>query len=150
MNRATKLAVWVGGIALLFATAIDTAAVIGRHIGVPLTGSIELMQAAVLVSGSIGIIVATAAQAHARVHLLVERLGGPLRQMADRLSDTITLLFCASLLAGSVWLSIDLWDAHETSEILGVPWRVLRLFANGALLVVCLTLAGRIFRKGRS
>ena len=48
MSGPLKAAIWLGGIALLAATAIDTLAVIGRHLGIPVTGSIELMQAAVL------------------------------------------------------------------------------------------------------
>src|SRR5690606_16773026 len=74
MKPSMRLLVWAGGVALLFATVIDTIAVIGRHIGLPLAGSIELMQAAVLVSGAVGLLVATIEQSHARVHLLVERL----------------------------------------------------------------------------
>lgn len=149
MTNATKLAIWVGGVALLAATLIDTAAVIGRHIGFPLTGSIELMQAAVLVSGSMGLVIATIERSHARVHLLVDRLGTSWRHLADRVSDALTFLFCAALLAGSVWLSIDLWDAHEQSELLGLPWRLLRLIANLALLSVCLILLWRIVRRVR-
>ena len=146
MNAGTRLLVWTGGIALLAATVIDTVAVIGRHVSLPLTGSIELMQAAVLVSGAVGLLVATIEQSHARVHLLVERLSPLQRRIADRLSDTMTLLFCLALLIGSGWVAADLWNAHEQSELLGVPWRVLRLVANLCLLGVCLALLWRIVR----
>lgn len=150
MTNATKLAIWVGGVALLAATLIDTVAVVGRHIGFPLTGSIELMQAAVLVSGSMGLVIATLERSHARVHLLVDRLGASWRHLADRVSDGLTLLFCAALLVGSVWLSIDLWNSNEQSELLGVPWRVLRMTANLALLAVCAILLWRIVRRERT
>ena len=146
MKAGTRLLVWTGGIALLAATAIDTIAVIGRHVGLPLTGSIELMQAAVLVSGAVGLLVATIEQSHARVHLVVERLAPLQRKVADRLSDVLTFLFCLALLAGSGWIAAELWTAHEQSELVGVPWRVLRLIANLCLLGVCLTLLWRIVR----
>ena len=41
--------IWVGGAAMLVATGTDTLAVLGRNFGLPLIGSIEIVQAAVLV-----------------------------------------------------------------------------------------------------
>ncbi len=150
MSLPLKITIWLGGIALLAATAIDTLAVIGRHVGLPLTGSIELMQAAVLVSGGLGLVVATATQAHARVRLLVDRLSPAGRAVADKFADLLSLLFFSALLIGSVWLSADLWNAHEVSEILGVPWRLLRLFANACLLIAAANLILRIVRKAEA
>ena len=147
MKLLTRAAIWGGGLALLAATAIDTVAVIGRHLGTPLTGSIELMQAAVLVSGAMGLVIATLDSAHARVHLLVDRLPPAWRDRADRFSDLLTLLFVLALLAGSVWLASDLWDGNEQSELLGVPWRALRLFANGCLAAALLILARRVVQR---
>lgn len=138
--------IWIGGLALLAATLIDTIAVIGRHVGLPLTGSIELMQAAVLVSSSIGIVVATLESSHARVRLLVDRLRLPMRAVADRLSDGFTLIFLLCVLAGSLWLAMDLWDGNEQSELLGVPWAALRLIANLCLLTAAAILAKRVIR----
>lgn len=147
MNRLNRIAIWTGGIALLSATAIDSVAVIGRHTGLPLTGSIELMQAAVLVSGALGLVIATLDGVHARVQLLVDRLPQARRVLADRLSDLLTLLFVAALLAGSLWLAADLWGGHEQSELLGVPWWLLRAMANACLLAMVLILARRVLRK---
>ena len=145
MNRPLKLLVWIGGLALLAATAIDTLAVIGRHVGLPLTGSIELMQAVVLVSGAIGLVIATVEQSHARVRLLIQHLGGAMSGLADRLSDGLSLLFFLALLAGSGWIAFELWSGHEQSELVGVPWRVLRLIANLCLLAACAVLLRRVF-----
>ncbi len=150
MSLPLKITIWLGGIALLAATAIDTLAVIGRHVGLPPTGSIELMQAAVLVSGGLGLVVATATQSHARVRLLVDRLSPAGRIIADKFSDALSLLFFCALLIGSTWLSADLWNAHEVSEILGVPWRLLRLFANLCLVIAAANLTLRIVRKTRA
>jgi TRAP-type C4-dicarboxylate transport system permease small subunit len=149
MMSAKNLAIIAGGVALLAAAAIDTVAVIGRNIGLPLTGSIELMQAAVVISGGIGLIIATIEQSHARVRLLVDRLTPERLVWADRASDALTLIFVLALLAGSIWLAADLWHAHEQSELLGIPWRLLRLVANGSLLAVCVILVWRIARKAR-
>lgn len=147
MTRSMKLAIWIGGLALLAATAIDTVAVIGRYVNLPLTGSIELMQAAVVISGTIGIVIGTIANSHARVLLLVDRLSPGMRRIADWFSDALTLLFALALLIGSSWIAVDLWNSHEVSEVLGVPWRYLRLVVNAGLLITCGYLLFRLFRR---
>ena len=126
--------IWLGGIGLLAATGIDTLAVIGRHVGWPVEGAIELVQVAVLVAGALAILCATLDGSHARVHLVVDRLREGPRDRAKRLALVVLALFLAALLAGSGWIAFDLWSAHEESELVGVPWRWLRLFANLALL----------------
>ncbi|HTM95668.1 MAG TPA: TRAP transporter small permease subunit [Croceibacterium sp.] len=147
MSKPMIVIIWLGGLALLLAVAIDTIAVIGRHVGLPLTGSIELMQAVILVSGALSLVVATVDQSHARVRLLVDKLSGNWRDMADRLSSALTMLFYLALLAGSAWLAADLWNGSEQSEWLGVPWRLLRLIANICLLAASLVLLRRVFGK---
>ncbi len=141
-----QAAIWTGGVALLAATLVDTVAVLGRHLGMPVPGSIELMQAIVLVSGAIGLVIATWDNAHARVRLLVERLGPGSRNLANRASDLVTLAFVLCLLAGSLWLSLDLWNGYEQSEILGIPWAILRMIANLCLAACAILLAVRIVR----
>ncbi len=148
MMRLRDMAVWAGGAALLVATGADTLAVIGRRIGVPLQGSIELIQAAVLVAGSLAMVIATASDNHARVRRMIERLSRG-REAADRASDLLTGIFFACLLAGSVWLAVDLWGSHEISEIVGVPWRWLRLFANLCLVTIVLITLRRVVRGHR-
>ena len=132
MSALRNLMVWTGGAALLAATAVDTVAVIGRQVGFRVHGAIELIQAAVLVAGAVALVAATAARAHARVRIVVERLANA-RPWFDRLSEGLAAVFLAALLTGSAWLSADLWNSHEVSEVAGVPWRWMRLAANLAL-----------------
>ena len=149
MNALRNLMIWAGGTALLAATAVDTVAVIGRQVGFALHGAIELIQAAVLVAGSIALIAATAANNHARVRILVERLGS-IRKWVELAADLLMAGFLAALLVGSAWLAADLWSSHEISEVAGVPWRWLRLFANfalAAMIVLCLQRA--LWSRGR-
>ncbi|KHL25714.1 hypothetical protein PK98_03495 [Croceibacterium mercuriale] len=145
MTNLLKGATIVGGMALLAATAVDTLAVIGRNIGLPLNGSIELMQAVVLVSGALSLVIAAIEGSHAHVSLVVDRLPPAGQAWAARLATALTLLFFLALLAGSLWLQFDLWHAHEQSEIIGVPWRVLRLVANTCLVLTLLVLLRRLF-----
>lgn len=142
-----KMVVIIGGCALLAATMIDTLAVIGRHIGLPIRGSIELMQAMVLISGATSIVLATLAGTHPRVKVIVDRLSGMTRDIFDRASTLMTAIFFLLLLCGSVWLSIDLWSSHEMSEVLGVPWRWMRLFANVCLIAGMLITVRQLFGR---
>lgn len=132
MSALRNLMIWTGGGALLAATAVDTVAVIGRQVGFRVHGAIELIQAAVLVAGAVALVAATAARTHARVRIVVERLGH-VRPWFDRVSEGLAAVFLAALLVGSAWLSADLWNSHEISEVAGVPWRWMRLAANLAL-----------------
>ncbi len=145
MSRLQSLMVWAGGSALLAATAVDTVAVIGRQVGFAVHGAIELIQAAVLVAGAIALIAATVVNNHARVRILVERLGSA-RPAAERVNDGLTVVFLVGLLVGSIWLAVDLWDSHEVSELAGIPWRWLRLFANFALVVMIIVLVRDLVR----
>lgn len=147
MSKPMTVIIWIGGIALLLAVGIDTIAVIGRHVGFPLTGSIELMQPVILISGALALVVATIEQSHARVRLLVDKLSAGWRDVADRFSDALTLLFFLALLVGSVWLAADLWNGYEQSEWLGVPWWTLRFIANLCLLSASAVLLWRVFGK---
>ena len=130
MNMATRITIWVGGIALLGATLADTVAVIGRKIGFPLHGSIELVQLCVLVAGAIALLLSTLAGSHAKVHIVVDRLGDRWRDAALRGNALLAAGFFIALLVGSAWLAVDLWNGHEQSEIIGIPWRWMRMLAN--------------------
>lgn len=149
MTSARSLMIWIGGAALIAATAIDTLAVIGRQIGMPLRGSIELVQAAVLVAGSIALIAATLGDRHARVRLVVDRLGDRLKPAFDKSSDLLTAMFLIAILAGSAWLAVELWPGHEISEVVGVQWQWLRLFANVSLAIAAAIALRRLFGGAR-
>jgi TRAP-type C4-dicarboxylate transport system permease small subunit len=145
VSRLRNAILCCGALALLAATATDTLAVIGRHVGMPLPGSIELMQAFVLVVGATSLVMSSIAANHARVGLLVDRLSDVWRPIADRVSSVASALFFLALLIGSGWIAIDLWFGHEVSEVVGLPWRVLRLIANACLLLCLAITVRRVF-----
>ena len=47
------------------------------------------------------------------------------------------------LVVGSLWISIELWDAHEQSELLHIPFRWLRLL----WLVAAMLIAWQFFKR---
>lgn len=139
--------VWVAGGALLIAMVVDTSAMMGRQLHVPLLGSIEIVQAAVLFGAAGALLLAALEHSHARVHLLLNRLPEDWRSWLARLHAACAVALYLGLLAGSAWLAADLWNGHEHSELLHLPYRPLRM----ALVVTLLVLLGHAMwrlRKG--
>ena len=133
----------VGSAGLLAAMATDALAVAGRHAGIRLLGSIEIVQACIVLVATSAIVLTTLVDAHARVHILLERLS-PLRSAALlRAADLLSAIVFLWLAAGSIWLSSDLWGAAELTEILQLPLRWLRL----AWIVGALTAAALFLRR---
>lgn len=133
--------VWIAGGALLVAMVVDTLAMFGRALQFPLIGSIEIVQAVVLIAASGALIITTLERAHARVSLVLNRLPSRWRNRLEILHSVAAALFFAALLAGSLWIAWDLWSGHEESEILLIPYRPLRIavvLALAALLVLAL------------
>jgi TRAP-type C4-dicarboxylate transport system permease small subunit len=134
---------YLGAAALLFAVVVDAVAVFGRHIGVPLLGSIELMQAAILVASSAAIVSATMADRHAVVHLLIDRLSPRMRSIMARIHAMLCAIFFIALAAGSIWIAVDLRGGHEESELLRIPYAPLRVISILCVLGVALVYVRR-------
>lgn len=130
---------YIGGAGLLAAMGVDVCAVVGRHIGLHLLGSIELVQAAILVASSAALVAATLSRKHAAVHLLTDRVGRTARLTLARVSALLGVLFFLLLAAGSLWIAADLWNGQEQSELLRIPYAPLRIIALLALLAAAST-----------
>ena len=138
---------YVGAAGLLFAIGADAVAVLGRHLGIPLLGSIELMQAAILLASSAAIVLATVANKHAVVHLLIDRLSPRRRALMERVHALLSAVFFAALGVGSLWIAYDLRDGHEQSELLRIPYAPLRIVSIVAVLAVAAIYLARAFAK---
>jgi TRAP-type transport system small permease protein len=138
---------YVGAAALLMAVATDALAVLGRHIGVPLLGSIELVQAAMVIASSTAIVSATLAHKHAVVHLLFDRLSPRARAIMERVHSVLCAAFFAALSVGSVWIAFDLRDGYEQSEVLRIPFAPLRAASIMAVAGVALIYISRACRR---
>ena len=137
-----RLSYTLGGIGLLGATAADTLAVAGRHTGLHLLGSIEFVQAMVVLLASSAMLIVTIVHGHASVHMLTERLrplaAARLARVAALLSALVFLVFAA----GSAWIGAELWSGVEQTELLHIPLRWLRLLWT----VFALLIAWRFLR----
>ena len=71
---ARGLLFYAGSAGLLTVMLIESAAVIGRHIGVPLLGALEIVQAGIVPAACAAMLIAALRGAHAAVHMVTERL----------------------------------------------------------------------------
>ena len=140
-SLATRLAVALGSVGLLGAMATDTLAVLGRHTGFSVLGSIEIVQTMIVLLASSAIVLATLQRNHAAVHILTERLPPSRAALLARLASLFAAIIVSVLLIGALWLMVDLWNAHERSELLHIPFRVLRAIFATALLIVAVIFA---------
>lgn len=116
--------------------AADTVAMLGRHIGWPLLGAIEVVQTCVVLAASASMVIATLHGTHARVHMLTERLSARWRRRFGQLADLSAAATFMIIAFGSAWMLAELWFGHEETELLRIPVRWLRLFWVTAALLV--------------
>jgi len=105
----------------------DAIAVLGRHVGFTLPGSIEVFQMAAVVALSIAILLASLTDRHAAVDLLVGRAAPPMQLRLFLVGRLALALTFALLCAGSIWVSADLWSTREITEVRGIPLRPFRI-----------------------
>jgi TRAP-type C4-dicarboxylate transport system permease small subunit len=141
----TRVSFLLGAVGLLSAMLIDAGAVIGRHLGVPLLGSIELVESCVVLMASASLVGTTLGQGHASVHILTERLSAAGRARMRRASDGLSAAFFAVLAIGSMIVARDLWGGDERTELLGLPLAPLRaLWCASAVGIVALFIAAAV------
>lgn len=142
---------YIGAAALVLATGIETIAVLGRHVGIPLLGALEIIQACILLMASAAMLSATMNSGHATVTLLTNRLSDGARCLLRAFANLLSALFFMGLTAGVLWLAVDTWNDHEQSEMLHIPFRPLRivsLAAAGAIALVFLRDMRRSLQAG--
>jgi len=125
-----------GSAGLLVATAVDSIAVLGRHAGFTVLGSIEIVQMAVVLTASSAMVGATLTGAHASVHIVTERLMPATGRKLEGLASVLACFTFLLLAAGSIWVASDLWTGFERTELLGLPMRWFRMIWIGATLTV--------------
>ena len=130
---------YVGSAGLLTAMLVEAAAVIGRHAGMPVTGALEIVQAAIVPAACASMLIATLRGTHAAVHMLTDRLSGDTRGRVLRIGYFLAAAWSAALCAGSAWLAMEFWSSFEQTEVLHIPFGPLRaivtLAAGGLALV---------------
>jgi TRAP-type transport system small permease protein len=141
----TRASFGLGAFGLLGAMLIDSSAVLGRHLGMPVLGSIELVEACVVLMASASLVGTTLGSGHASVHILTEQLSAAGRARLQRVSDLLSALFFGVLALGSLVIARDLWGGDERTELLGLPLSPLRaLWCVSAIGIVALFISAAV------
>ncbi len=153
-SRATERGplFYVGAGSLLIATFVETLAVAGRHLGIPLLGALELIQACILLLASAAMLAATLNDSHASVTLLTARVNESWQRGLRAFACALSAILFIALAAGSLWITVEVWNDHESSELLRIPFRPLRILsvvAAGAIALVFVRDLWRALRGAR-
>lgn len=137
---------YIGASGLLALMLVETAAVLGRHAGFPVTGALEIAQATIVFAACAAMLVATLQGAHAAVHMLTDRMPQGIQRHVFRAGSVLAGLLFAALTAGSAWLAFEFWDSFEQTEVLHIPFRPLRAVVTAAAALVSLAFFHRAVR----
>ena len=130
--------------------ATDAIAVAGRHLGTPLLGSMEIVQAAVSIAGSSSILGATLMGAHASIHVLTDRVSPAARRRLLVAASLLAAIFFAILSFGCAWIAWDLRDGQELTELLALPLSPFRVFVSCAFAITSMAFLGRALQLARA
>jgi TRAP-type C4-dicarboxylate transport system permease small subunit len=150
LNSISFISFMIGALGLLGVMLLDFAAVVGRHAGVPLLGSIELSEWCVVCMASASLLGTTLERGHASVHVLIEHIGDHPKRLLLRAANGLSALFFAFVLAGSLWLINELWRGDERSELLGLPIFPMRAIWCAAVAGMVACFAMRAFGRRRA
>ena len=139
---------YIGAAGLLLVMLIETVAVIGRHVRIPLLGALELAQAAIVPAACAAMVIASLAGTHAVVHLVTERVPPHLRGALNRASSFLAALFFAALAFAAAWLTLDFWSSFEESDVLHIPFRPLRVIVAISAAALSVIFLNRAFPRG--
>lgn len=140
---------YVGAGSLLVATFVETLAVIGRHIGVPLVGALEIMQASILLLASSAMLATTLNDSHASVTLLTARVSERWRIGLRAFANALSAIFFICIAAGALWVMIEVWNDHEASELLRIPFKPLRMISFLAAIAIAFVFLRDLWRSMR-
>lgn len=145
-GRPRGLLFYAGSAGLLCMMLVEAAAVIGRHVGMPVVGALEIVQVAIVPAACAGMLIATLRRAHATVHMVTGRLPHATRRWTDGAGAVLAAIFFAALCGGAAWLAVEYWNSYEQSEVLHISFRPLRVLVavtSGALAVAFVYVAWR-------
>ena len=146
-DRIGGVLLLTGAVGLMGAMVTDSIAVVGRHVGIPFTGSIELAQAFIVLGAASAIAYASLGATHAAVDLVFHRLPISAQRLAHRFAALLGFLFVAALLVGSAWIAWEYRDAGERTELIGIELKWLRLFWLACAVIAAAAMLAPLFAK---
>jgi TRAP-type transport system small permease protein len=74
-------------------------------------------------------------------------LAPPLKMLLGKVHILCACALILALLAGSAWIASDLWQGHEESELLRIPYRPLRVVVVLTLIALLPVLLRQLWRR---
>jgi len=132
LSRTHRFLIFAGSAGLLVAMATDALAVLGRHVGFAVIGSIEIFQVAAVVALSSSILMVSMMNRHATVDLIIGRASGRTRAFLAQIGRAALAITFGLIAFGSIWVAVDLWPTSEMTELLSIrlaPFRLIWITA---------------------
>lgn len=142
LRRASETLAVLGALVLLAVATVAVVSIVGRWlINSPITGDVELMQVACVVSIACFLPYCQWRGGHVQVTFFTERAAPALRRVLDRLGQ-LTLATVMLLLAWRAGVGVAEMKAHgETTMVLGFPaWLMYLALVPGLLLSAAVAL----------
>jgi TRAP-type C4-dicarboxylate transport system permease small subunit len=111
----------IGAFSLLAVMLLVSLSVAGRHLSIPLPGSIEIAEVLIALIASASFIFATFQDKHAIARLLIDHVSMKTQALLEKLATFFSIVICLSISYGSMWLIIDVWDLFEETPLLLIP-----------------------------
>jgi TRAP-type C4-dicarboxylate transport system permease small subunit len=145
-TRGQRFLLATGSAGLLLAMATDAIAVLGRHTGFAVIGSIEIFQVAAVVALSSAVLLVSFMNRHATVDLIVGRASERTKSILAQIGRAALALTFGLIAFGSAWVAADFWPTHEMTEMLAIPLAPFRLIWIAACVAATLHFATQFVR----
>lgn len=149
-NASLKVVETLGIVALAAMIVLITVSVIGRHIKIPVPGSVEIVEMLIVIVASTGILFSTVHKSHAAAKLFVERLPKNIANVFERIGYFIGAFLMVIITLGSLGLLFDVWSLHEETHLLKIPIVPFRLFFIACTAMTAIVLIVYIFSNKNS
>jgi len=140
---------FLGACALLGTMLLIAISVLGRHLNIPVPGSVEIVEMLILVVAATGILFATTEKSHASAKIFIDRLSPKAKQITEKFGIVLGICICAVICLSNCWLLIDVWHAHEASHLLGLPIVPFRLFFIFTMATTTIVLFWQLLKKNK-
>ncbi len=142
IENGVKIIGAFGLIAIMLAVSISVA---GRHLGIPVPGSVEIAELLIILVAASSYIYTSINNKHASASFFVDHVSIEVRKYLARLQTLFAIILGAGLSVGNFWLIVDVWSLDEASFLLGIPIVPFRIVWFGSTFLVTVYLLLNLF-----
>jgi len=140
---------FIAEMALLLIILVTIVDVIGRRLGLPLPGAIDLVQILACISTTAALPYVTAVKGHIAVEYFFQRFSTPTQIFWDSLSRTAIILFFSYMTLACFQQGIRLYIKHAMALSLGIPLFWILYVMGFSFILVILVVTYNLTHPGR-